>query len=267
MSLAKTRLRNVKNKDITDEITTQNDIRKSNMGSKPDLIDRLRKISTGSDLSLRESCERMDTGNSDDLQTMLQECENSTSEPSCESDNDENVKISSNSTRNSAKRLKTKGDTNELKVLLKEIKYLGNDIKNMEEKVETTNIKTTIRDTWLDRKFEKLCDQHEYDTLWSIGQELDLALNTTSGTEALQYVENARTMSKERMVVLNVASKYGWDIAAELPQSKNKIIFEYSEAIEKAKQAASLKKSSKQKYLEEKQFFRNGNNEKQQKCY
>ncbi|CAG8614978.1 18326_t:CDS:1, partial [Acaulospora morrowiae] len=205
MSLAKTRLRNVKNKDITDEITTQNDVRKSNMsleelrnlcqllnldsgGSKPNLIDGLRKISTGSDLSLRESCERMDTGNSDDLQTMLQECENSTSEPSCESDNDENVKTSSNSTRSSTKRLKTKeGDTNELKVLLKEIKYLRNDIKNVEEKVETTNIKTTIRDTWPDRKFEKLRDQHEYDTLRSIGQELDLALNTTSGTEALQY--------------------------------------------------------------------------------
>ncbi|CAG8698779.1 8758_t:CDS:2, partial [Acaulospora morrowiae] len=183
-------------------------------------------------------------------------------------DNDENVKTSSNSTRNSAKRLKTKeGDTNELKVLLKEIKYLRKDIKNVEKKVETTNIKTTIRDTWPDRKFEKLRDQHEYNTLRSIGQELDLALNTTSGTEALQYVENARTISKERMVVLNVASEYGWDVAAELPQSKNKTMFEYSEVIEKAKQSASLKKSSKRKYLEEKQFFRNGNNEKQQKCY
>ncbi|CAG8788574.1 12712_t:CDS:1, partial [Acaulospora morrowiae] len=173
-------------------------------------------------------------------------CENSASEPSCESDNDENAKIRSNPTRNGAKRLKTKeSDTNELKVLLKEIKYLRNDIKNVEEKVETTNIKTTIRDTWPDRKFEKLRDQHEYDTLRSIGYELDLALNTTSGTEALQYIENARTMSKERMIVLNVASEYGWDVAAELPQSKNKNMIEYSEAIEKAKQAASLKKSNK----------------------
>ncbi|CAG8587730.1 2632_t:CDS:1, partial [Acaulospora morrowiae] len=72
MSFAKTCLQNIKNKGITDEITVQNDIRKSNMsleelrnlcqllnldsgGSKPDLIDRLRKISNNSDLPLCES--------------------------------------------------------------------------------------------------------------------------------------------------------------------------------------------------------------------
>ncbi|CAG8480023.1 6367_t:CDS:2, partial [Cetraspora pellucida] len=77
-----------------------------------------------------------------------------------------------------------------------------------------------------DKKFEKLRDQYEYDALRQIGQNLDIALSSTSGEEVLKHIE-----------------------------SKNENLTEYDEAINKARQAAALKKRDKWKYASNEPFF------------
>ncbi|CAG8463413.1 13701_t:CDS:2 [Cetraspora pellucida] len=146
-------------------------------------------------------------------------------------------------------------DVTVMKALLREIKYLREDVNMISERVEASNMRAEIHKNWPEVKFERSRDQFEYNALCVIGHDLDLALSASSGEEAIQHIENARAKTLDRIVVLNVARKYGWKVAVELPQSKHEGLSAYGETIEQARQAASIKQG-KRKYVNDRQFFR-----------
>ncbi|CAG8698410.1 3799_t:CDS:2, partial [Acaulospora morrowiae] len=97
---------------------------------------------------------------------------------------------------------------------------------------------------------------NDYNTLRSIGKDLDLALNADSAEEACSFIELAKKRAKDRMTILRVANEYGWDVAVELPQSKYNDQEDDTEAINNARQIAAKKKRKKRHTITEKQFFR-----------
>ncbi|CAG8442054.1 2912_t:CDS:2 [Cetraspora pellucida] len=114
-------------------------------------------------------------------------------------------------------------DVTEIKALLREIKYLCEDVNIISERVEASNMRAEIHKNWPEVKFERSRDQFEYNALCAIGHDLDLVLSAL--------------------------------LAVELPQSKHEELSAYSETIEQAKQAASIKQG-KRKYVNDRQFFR-----------
>ncbi|CAG8758524.1 12858_t:CDS:2, partial [Racocetra fulgida] len=142
-------------------------------------------------------------------------------------------------------RKKQKTKPSEMVAFLTELKKLRKDMNNMNMRVEETRTKSKIDDEWPEQNFEKQRDQHEYDTIRAIGKELDLALNALSVDEALEYIESAKKRVKDRLTTLRVVKKYGWDVAVELPLSKDDDFVEQREAIEKAQQIAATKRKGK----------------------
>ncbi|CAG8713393.1 2886_t:CDS:1, partial [Dentiscutata heterogama] len=69
--------------------------------------------------------------------------------------------------------------------LLLEFKKLENAMLNFDNKLNTVTLqvqetqqKADIKDVWPKHKFNKARDQHEYNTLRSIGKELELAMES-----------------------------------------------------------------------------------------
>ncbi|CAG8490965.1 11008_t:CDS:2 [Cetraspora pellucida] len=133
----------------------------------------------------------------------------------------------------------TQVELSDIKNLITEIKELRKDMISPEE------------------RFERSRDQHEYNLLRSIGRDLDLGMNSTSTNEAVTYIETVRKKVKDQMIMLKVAKKYGWDVAVELLQSAEEELTNYTEIIDRARQAAATKKKSRPyDTSERKQFFR-----------
>ncbi|CAG8516528.1 17148_t:CDS:2 [Cetraspora pellucida] len=122
-------------------------------------------------------------------------------------------------------------DTADIKALLQKIKHLREDVNSISERVKVSSLRSEIHRNWPDVKFERARDQFEYNALCAIGNDLDLALSATTGEEAIHHIESARTRMLDRMVVLNVAHEYGWEVAVELPQSKNEELSAYGPMI------------------------------------
>ncbi|CAG8446307.1 12586_t:CDS:1 [Cetraspora pellucida] len=133
----------------------------------------------------------------------------------------------------------------EIRSLLTEIRELRKDMICVNTKVEKTRTKVKIEDEWPEEHFGRSKDQHEYNLLRSIGRDLDLGINSTSTDEAVTYIEAVRKKVKDRMLILKVAKKYGWDVAAELPQSAEEELTDYAEIIDKAWQVAATKQKQR----------------------
>lgn len=146
-------------------------------------------------------------------------------------------------------------DAADIKALLKEIKHLREDVNHITERVEVSNMRSEINKNWPVVKFERARDQFEYNALCAIGNDLDLALSASTGDEVIRHIESARTKTLDRTVVLNVANKYGWEVAVELPQSKSEGLSAYGKIIERARQAASLKQQGKGSTQMKNSFF------------
>ncbi|CAG8653157.1 12925_t:CDS:1 [Cetraspora pellucida] len=70
-------------------------------------------------------------------------------------------------------------------------------------------------------------------------------MNSASIDEAVAYIEAVKKKVKDRMVMLKVAKKYGWDVAVELPQTTDEKLVDYTEEIDRARQVAANKKKQK----------------------
>ncbi|CAG8783300.1 2553_t:CDS:1, partial [Acaulospora colombiana] len=84
-------------------------------------------------------------------------------------------------------------------------------------------------------KFDKHRDQYEYDSIRTIGKELDLILDSRDISEVIHNINRAQEMAKSRMVTLRIVEGYGWDIASVLPDAQYDWMKSQEKLIEKAK--------------------------------
>ncbi|CAG8754138.1 17062_t:CDS:2, partial [Dentiscutata erythropus] len=120
------------------------------------------------------------------------------------------------------------------KLLVSEFKNLRGMIADFDFKLNSVAAqvnKVEINESWPSHKFDKKRDQHKYDALCEIGKELDLALDL-----------------QDTMNILNhVAEGFGWDLAAALPNTQNKLLKSKESLIEKAKALAEACKNKKRR--------------------
>lgn len=136
------------------------------------------------------------------------------------------------------------------KLLTSEFKNLRNVITEFDNKLNTMAAQVNrveLNEAWPNYKFDKSRDQHEYDTLCAIGKELDLALESQNATNAVNHITSAREFVEDRLVTLRVAEGYGWDVAAAIPSTQDKLLKGKESLIEKAKVLAEAKKSKRRK--------------------
>ncbi|CAG8504357.1 4450_t:CDS:1 [Acaulospora morrowiae] len=116
--------------------------------------------------------------------------------------------------------------------------------------VHDTKQRVEVNETWQKHKFEKSRDQHEYNALRKIGKELDLAMESRSTTEVVDYINNARELAASRMFTLRVTEGYGWDIASALPDTQDDWMKGKDSLIEKVKTLVEVKIAKRQKIYE-----------------
>jgi hypothetical protein len=181
--------------------------------------------------------------------------------------NDSSTDLSNNDDdgkRNRKKRKHAKKEVPGLKALLKEMKEIKKNVVKVNTRVEETQAKVKIEDDWPEKHFKNPRDQHEYDALKVIEKNLDLALNSFSVEEALEYIETAKERAKDRITTLKVAKNYGWEVAAELPQSKDKGLADVMDNIDKAQQTAATRRNKWQNQTDRRQFFRGSSYDERQ---
>lgn len=144
-------------------------------------------------------------------------------------------------------------DSLEEKLLLG-FKKLENSMLNFDSKLNTVTLqvqetrqKAEIKDAWPKHKFDKARDQHEYNTLRSVGKELDLAMESLTADDITNHLDVAKEQIESRMFTLRVAEGFGWEIASALPDTQDDWLKGKDSLIEKAKAIVDVKRNKRHK--------------------